>query len=178
MGGVSDNIRPSFKEITGFSPYPYQKLVLETLKQGRSVMLKVPTGTGKSEAVLVPWLIFRNDKLPYRMVYSLPMRSLVNSLAERFEDYAQRSGATIKAQHGQKPESVLFNADGIVATLDQVITSYTCCPLNLGIRHGIIPAGAVVSSFLIRYRVRNQCIYGHNYGRPLSPIHGWSNDLR
>ena len=55
----------------------------------------------------------------------------------------------IRLQHGQNPESVLFTANVIVATIDQVITSYACTPLTLPVRHGNIPAGAVMSSFLV-----------------------------
>lgn len=51
--------------------------------------------------------------------------------------------------HGQRPESVLFYADAIFATLDQVVTSYACAPLSLSVRQGNIPAGAVAGSFLV-----------------------------
>jgi len=43
----------------------------------------------------------------------------------------------------------LFYADAVVATIDQIITSYACAPLSLGVRHGNIPAGAVTTSFLV-----------------------------
>jgi CRISPR-associated endonuclease/helicase Cas3 len=51
--------------------------------------------------------------------------------------------------HGKRPESVLFYADAVFATLDQVVTSYACTPLSLSIRHGNIPAGAIPGSFLV-----------------------------
>ncbi len=134
-----------FKRITGYDPYPHQIEIFEALSRGESVILRAPTGSGKSEAVFIPFLELRGRILPKRMIYSLPMRALVNSLHERFQRYGV--GLDVRAQHGSRPETVLFDADGIVATLDQVITSYACAPLNLGVRHGNLPAGAVASSF-------------------------------
>jgi CRISPR-associated endonuclease/helicase Cas3 len=67
-------------------------------------------------------------------------------------NHAERLGKStwrIALQHGQKPESVLFAADVVVATIDQVISSYACTPLTLPLRHGNIPAGAVAGSFLV-----------------------------
>lgn len=136
-----------FKTLTGHDPYPHQIETYEALARGESVILRAPTGSGKSEAVFVPFVDLRGNSLPKRMIYSLPMRALVNSLHERFKGYA--SQLDIRAQHGKRTESLLFDADCIVATLDQTITSYACAPLSLGVRHGNIPAGAVVSSFLV-----------------------------
>ncbi|NWF91367.1 MAG: CRISPR-associated helicase Cas3' [Syntrophaceae bacterium] len=134
-----------FKKITGHDPYPHQIKTYEALARGESVILCAPTGSGKSEAVFVPFVELRGRTLPNSMIYSLPMRALVNSLEERFKGYG--TSLDVKAQHGKRAESVLFDADCIVATLDQVITSYVCAPLSLGVRHGNIPAGAVASSF-------------------------------
>ncbi len=136
-----------FRELTGHEPYPHQAATYEALERGEPVILRAPTGSGKSEAVFVPFVGLRGESLPRRMIYCLPMRTLVNSLSDRFKRYAPN--LDIKAQHGKKTESVLFNAECIVATLDQVVTSYACAPLSLGVRHGNIPAGAVASSILV-----------------------------
>lgn len=136
-----------FKNLTGYDPYPHQIATYEALAKGESVILRAPTGSGKSEAVFVPFVDLRGKSLPNRMIYSLPMRVLVNSLYERFKGYAPQ--LDIRAQHGRRTESLLFDADCIVATLDQTITSYVCAPLSLGVRHGNVPAGAIVSSFLV-----------------------------
>jgi len=132
------------------NPYPHQIQTFEALQEGRPVLLVAPTGSGKSEAVFVPFLTLRSKSLPSRLIYSLPMRALVNDLHRRFSSMVQRnSPVRVAAQHGKRPESVLFYADAVVATLDQVISSYACCPLTLGPRHGNIPAGAVATSFIV-----------------------------
>lgn len=63
--------------------------------------------------------------MPARMIHALPMRALVNQLAGRMEEYASRTAPALRvaAMHGRRPESVLFYADLIAATLDQVVTS-------------------------------------------------------
>ncbi|MEW5816645.1 MAG: DEAD/DEAH box helicase, partial [Spirochaetota bacterium] len=142
---MSSNFVSVFKTLTGDESYPHQSATYEALARGESVILRAPTGSGKSEAVFVPFVELRGRSLPKRMIYSLPMRALVNSLHERFKEYAPK--LDVKAQHGKKVESRLFDADCLVATLDHTITSYACAPLSLGVRYGNIPAGAVASSF-------------------------------
>ena len=79
------------------------------------------------------------------------MRVLVNSLRDRFRREAEKHTHSLRIarQHGKHPESLLFCADTVVATLDQVISSYVCSPLSLSLRHGNIPAGAIAGSFLV-----------------------------
>jgi len=133
-------------------PYDHQQKAWEAIKGGRLVILRVPTGSGKTEAVFLPFMRFAGDGLPTRLIYTLPLRSLAEQIQQRLGKYACRMNRLnwrVRLQHGQRPESVLFAADVIVATIDQVITSYACTPLTLPVRHGNIPAGAVMSSFLV-----------------------------
>jgi len=135
------------------SPAKHQQDVWNALSQGKPVLLRAPTGSGKTEAVVLPFLGFGGQVIPGRLLYALPLRSLANQLADRISSYVQKlkktSNFKVRLQHGERPESVLFAADAIVATIDQVITSYACTPLTLPIRHGNIPAGAVMSSFVV-----------------------------
>jgi CRISPR-associated endonuclease/helicase Cas3 len=45
----------SFKNLTGHDPYPYQIKTYGALERGESVILRAPTGSGKNEAVFVPF---------------------------------------------------------------------------------------------------------------------------
>ncbi len=143
MTGFKDK----FKSITGNEPYSFQIETYSALTKGESIILRAPTGSGKSEAVYIPFLLLKGKDIPPRLIYTLPMRSLVNSLHERFKCYTPN--LDVRAQHGKRPESLLFDADCVVATLDQVISSYACAPLTLGVRFGNIPAGGVAGSFLV-----------------------------
>jgi CRISPR-associated endonuclease/helicase Cas3 len=135
------------------SPAQHQQDAWDALSQGKSVLLRAPTGSGKTEAVVLPFLHFGGQPIPGRLLYALPLRSLANQVVDRIEGYARAlnkpSNFQVRLQHGERPESVLFAADAIVATIDQVITSYACTPLTLPLRHGNIPAGAVMSSFVV-----------------------------
>jgi len=137
-----------FAPMTDFNLARHQSECAGALASGKSVILRAPTGSGKSEAVWLPFLSLRGKTLPCRLIHTLPMRALVNQLESRMRTYAN-GRMRVAAMHGQRPESVLFYADAIFATLDQVVTSYACAPLSLSVRQGNIPAGAVAGSFLV-----------------------------
>jgi len=125
-------------------PYPHQIKTAQALLEGKSVILHAPTGSGKSEAVIFPFLLGREKQLPPQLIYSLPLRSLVESLGERFREYEK----AVAIQHGQKRESVLFGKPVVVTTIDQTVGAYACTPLSAPLRHGNIPAGAISSALL------------------------------
>ena len=82
-----------FMKATGFAPYPYQS----ELAEGTSlpILLKVPTGAGKTEAAVLGWLyrLFEHpaeavrDSMPRRLVYCLPTRVLVDQTVDRVEEW-------------------------------------------------------------------------------------------
>lgn len=78
-----------FHSATGVSPYPYQ---VRLATQGEwPELLNVPTGAGKTEAALLAWLWrrrFHADEgvrscTPRRLVYCLPVRTLVEQTRQR-----------------------------------------------------------------------------------------------
>lgn len=68
-----------FKTATGNAPYDYQKRIAELPLESR--LIDIPTGLGKTAAVVLAWLWNRvhqdNPDWPRRLVYCLPMRTLV-----------------------------------------------------------------------------------------------------
>lgn len=137
----------------GHPPAGHQQVAWQHLSQGRAIILRAPTGSGKTEAVVLPFLTYGGSALPARLLYTLPLRALAKQMIQRVETYARKVGKPptwrARLQHGEAPESVLFAAEAIVATIDQAITAYACAPLTLPVRHGNIPAGAVTGSFLV-----------------------------
>ena len=85
--GVSFN--HVFREATGYAPYEYQR-VLGARARPPSV-IEVPTGSGKTMAVLLPWVC--DQAAPRRLVYALPMRSLVEQTAQLATEALRRLGA-------------------------------------------------------------------------------------
>ena len=83
-----------FEKASQFPPYPYQK----SLAMGNEIpdILNVPTGAGKTEAaILCMWMWRRQNpstrqRTPRRLVYCLPMRSLVEQTKKRICEYINR----------------------------------------------------------------------------------------
>ena len=76
------DFREFFRGVTGLcDPYPYQMRLAEDAAAGQwPFFVDVPTGLGKTAAVLAAWLwarLTRPEKTPRRLVYCLPMRTLV-----------------------------------------------------------------------------------------------------
>jgi CRISPR-associated endonuclease/helicase Cas3 len=81
------NFGEFFETATGHKPYPYQ----ERLATGAELptIIDVPTGAGKTAAVVLGWLWRRRfasedvrKRTPRRLVYCLPMRVLVTITIE------------------------------------------------------------------------------------------------
>jgi CRISPR-associated endonuclease/helicase Cas3 len=66
-----------FERATGRSPYRYQCELAE--RDRPPAVVEIPTGSGKTHALLLAWLYARRTRAgtPRRLVYALPMRTLV-----------------------------------------------------------------------------------------------------
>ena len=98
-----------FKTATGFPPYEYQKRLacgerrerhydewLSGSSKCESMLIDVPTGFGKTSAVVLAWLWNRimkhRDDWPRRLVYCLPMRTLVEQTLRNAKQWLRRLG--------------------------------------------------------------------------------------
>lgn len=143
------DIRGDFRKATGFNPYTFQLKAMESLIEGSSLIVRAPTGSGKSEMVLIPFIFEINENLPSQMIYSLPNRTLVESIGERARRYASYKKLRVAVHHGKKPESQLFEEDIIVATIDQTAGAYLSVPLSMPKRWGNIFLGTAGSAMLV-----------------------------
>lgn len=136
------------------SPYEHQISSWEQINAlNFPLLLKAPTGSGKTEAVIAPFLSqFINNKfhIAPRLLYVLPMRVLVNSVAERIKRYTQKISPyiSVEVQHGDVPNSPFFIADIVVTTLDQFLYGFARASGQVG-RHLDMPAGAIASSIVV-----------------------------
>lgn len=90
-----------FERVTGFAPYPYQRRLGE---EPFPELLDVPTGLGKTAAVVVAWMYKRLQaprQTPRRLVYCLPMRTLVEQTAEAAAEWA----AVVRDEFAPEPEA-------------------------------------------------------------------------
>lgn len=88
---MSQSFDEFFERATRVGSYPYQRRLAggDSGRPCASLRIHVPTGAGKTEAVLLAWLwnriaLGRRD-WPRRLVYCLPVRVLVEQTAERAE---------------------------------------------------------------------------------------------
>ncbi|MFU8802213.1 MAG: CRISPR-associated endonuclease Cas3'' [Bradymonadaceae bacterium] len=78
-----------FERATGRTPFPYQRILAE----GEwPELIDVPTGLGKTAAVGLAWLYRRSigdERTPRRLVWCLPMRSLVEQTHSEFQTWVR-----------------------------------------------------------------------------------------
>lgn len=140
-----DEIAQAYLQITGFdTPNPMQRQVWARVYEGKwgvGLLLKAPTGSGKTEAVSVPGLA-RGDR---RLIMVYPTRSLVEDQIGRFQRilashskyisermltlvvdtgaqsmrYAWRDG--VKVDVTGNPRRHLYHGDVIITTLDKFL---------------------------------------------------------
>jgi len=136
------------------NPFEHQIRIWESIyNKSYPLLLKAPTGTGKTEAVIAPFLsqfVQKDFFIAPRLIYVLPMRVLVNSIAERIEKYAKKisSDISVKVQHGDAPNAPFFISDIVVTTLDQFLYAFARSSSQVG-SHVDIPAGAIASSIVV-----------------------------
>lgn len=135
-------------------PYDHQLKMWNSIQsESFPLLLKAPTGSGKTEAVLAPFLsqfLDNNFYIAPRMIYVLPMRVLVNSVAERIKRYTQKISPhiSVEVQHGDVANSPFFIADIVVTTLDQFLYGFARASGQVG-RHLDMPAGSIASSVVV-----------------------------
>src|SRR5579885_1980037 len=81
-----------FEKATGKTPYEYQTSLVEPPVESR--LIHVPTGCGKPAAAILAWLWQRKenpDRTPRRLVYCLPMRTLVEQTRDCALDWLEAS---------------------------------------------------------------------------------------
>jgi len=136
------------------SIYEHQIDLWEKIKTSDfPLLLKAPSGSGKTEAVLAPFLsqfIENKFNIAPRLIYVLPMRVLVNNIAQRIQNHAQQVSRhiSVKIQHGDVPDSPFFISDIVVTTLDQFLYGFARASHQIG-HHIDIPAGSIASSLVV-----------------------------
>ncbi len=129
---------------------PGQRKVFNAFRNGKHIILKAPTGWGKTFAVTAA--IKENHA-----IYSLPLRVLVDSLAKDVEKSDGIFPKKIAVQHGARKEHAFLDKgddtenpiDLVFTTLDQSLSAYLGIPIAVGYRQGNILPAVIDSSHLI-----------------------------
>jgi hypothetical protein len=141
-----------FQVATGESPFPYQ----ERLARADALpnLLDAPTGSGKTAAAVLGWLWRRRHAdervkraTPRRLVYCLPMRTLVDQTESCVHGWVERLGLTAEAgprmpqrQRPRAPHRHVRQADEAVCALRQEPAHRRPQPHDVG--RPVLAAGA------------------------------------
>ena len=148
-----------FKTLTGFSPRQFQRQTITRLLNRQDVLLRAPTGSGKTETAIAPFLFAQalNQDFPNKLIYVVPLRTLANSLRERTEvlvegwtaAYPSPRPLVVTLQTGENPEDPRFEGDIVFCTIDQMLSSFLNIPYSVGRGSANVNAGAMFASYLV-----------------------------
>ena len=142
-------------------PYPHQDHVYDLLGAGKNVILRAPTGSGKTQAAIFPYLAAMDTqskmagRLPPKMIYSVPMRVLAKQFHTEYSKSVHRYNhlydVAIKTsvQTGDMPQDPKLERDLIFATIDQTLSSFLIAPYGLSRGQANLNLGALLSSYLV-----------------------------
>jgi len=96
-------IREALDELGFIEPTLPQTAAIPSILKGENVLLIAPTGSGKTEAVLLP--IFSNfiaqpEKHGISILYITPLRALNRDMIKRLSFWAAKLGITVEVRHG------------------------------------------------------------------------------
>ena len=98
-------VRKALAELGFQEPTLPQTLAFPQILAGKNVLLIAPTGTGKTEAVLLP--IFsklveqpQDEKKGIQVIYITPLRALNRDMLKRLTFWAEQLGITVEVRHG------------------------------------------------------------------------------
>jgi ATP-dependent Lhr-like helicase len=100
---LAEPIRDALAELKFSKPTLPQVMAIQPILAGENVLLIAPTGTGKTEAVLLPIfskLTQQEKKDGIIIVYVTPLRALNRDLLKRLSFWSNRLGISIEVRHG------------------------------------------------------------------------------
>lgn len=145
-----------FEKLSRTQPYGYQARLFEVLPASPHTLIRVPTGCGKTLAVVAPFLL---DRLhgesaigARRLIYVLPMRTLVRAIERDICDLVERAkvNCTVTVQTGEEPgDPYLDQGDIVVTTFDQFLSGMLCGPYGLSDRQFNVNAAAAIGNLIV-----------------------------
>jgi CRISPR-associated endonuclease/helicase Cas3 len=141
--------------------YPHQSRVYDLLAASKNIILRAPTGSGKTQAAIYPFLASVDAQseiwglLPRKCIYSVPMRVLAKQFNVEYKRTVHRYNArfavdvSTSIQTGEMPQDPELQNDLIFATIDQTLSSFLMAPYGLSRGRANLNLGAILSSYLV-----------------------------
>src|SRR2546426_3234249 len=107
FASLSDAVQGLLKELGIEEPTAPQAAAIPRILAGRNVLVISPTGSGKTEAALLPVFdrLAARDKVGIGCLYITPLRALNRDMQRRIEWWAQKLGIRVEIRHGDTPPS-------------------------------------------------------------------------
>ena len=105
---LSEPIRSGLEELGLDSPTGIQTEAFEPILQGHHVLLIAPTGTGKTEAAVLPvldMLLRIEDRKGISLLYITPLRALNRDMLRRLRFWTDHLGLRLDVRHGDTPQT-------------------------------------------------------------------------
>jgi len=150
-GVVEKIVSKRGKQIKKYAFFEEVWKVLE--ENSRLVIVRAPTGCGKTEAVTAPFFhgILSNSRDWFSLVYSLPSRALVTTMRQRLAKSLTSLGvayATVTSNYGEPlTVSPFLEGDVAVSTYDTLI--YTFYGVRCPSYHVLLPLSKIVGSLVV-----------------------------
>jgi len=100
-------VRRLWRERGFGEPTPPQREAIPYVLAGENVLIVAPTGSGKTEAALLPILsrMLESPEPGIRLLYVTPLRTLNRDILSRVEWWALKLGFRVAVRHGDTPTS-------------------------------------------------------------------------
>ncbi len=105
---LSDDLRKVISELGFEKETPVQTEAIPAILGGEDVLILSPTGSGKTEAALLP--VFEKIRSETReqgikALYVTPLRALNRDMLKRVQMWAKHLGLSVEVRHGDTPQS-------------------------------------------------------------------------
>ena len=107
FAALSQRLQGLLREAGIESPTPPQEAAIPKVLAGRDVLVISPTGSGKTEAALLPVFdrLLTRERVGIGCLYITPLRALNRDMQRRIEWWAQKLGIRVEIRHGDTPPS-------------------------------------------------------------------------
>ncbi|MBF2075307.1 MAG: CRISPR-associated helicase Cas3' [Synechococcales cyanobacterium C42_A2020_086] len=157
---MRNEIEQNFQTLIGFPPRQFQIETITKLLQLHNVLLRAPTGSGKTETAIAPFLFAKQmgvEDFPNKLIYIVPLRTLATSLRDRAVKLVKtwesvhppKRPLVVTLQTGENPEDPRFEGDIVFCTIDQLLSSFLSIPYSVGRGSANVNAGVVFASYLV-----------------------------